>query len=409
MIKKLVVLLSTLLIFTSCSGDIVNKNELDIAESNSKNIKKSIEQNIDGYPDDTLEEYKKINDYIIRINGVDYKLDLELEDTLLKGLSIDELGILRNAIFGKHGYKFKSNIYKEYFDTIEWYQSQYDDVDHLINDIDNLNIRKLRIVELLTTDKNSSVRCVENDNYYYIFEFLSLDSTRTSKWYDRVIIYDDTNYKMIPIFDTKDSEDCEFVVDSEDLNLDDTVIIIDSNKDDEYEFHIRIEKDFFSSVMVIRKVNEEYANVFCDAVYPDVEYIDVDGNGTNELINYFPGGGGYIQIWTGLNLVNEFVEGRFVFSYDLTRMYYQNLLNDAKYKFENEPLNENFVTLLNLYADMGLGDLCKKAIYGNHDLVNDNSYDYTVHLSGDPEIFEDYFGYVTSRAYYYGSTWESLE
>ena len=125
-------------------------------------------------------------------------------------------------------------------------------------------------------------------------------------------------------------------------------------------------------------------------------------------MNDHSGGGGYVAVWSGLNLINEFVEDNYHFSYELTRLYYEKLREDAEITFNNNPSNENYVTMLNLYADLGLWELCEDSIEMHPDLVGDDNFDYISYSEIDSEMFDNYFDYVISRALYYEIEWENM-
>jgi hypothetical protein len=63
-----------------------------------------------------------------------------LTESDLQGLSKQELRILRNEIFARHGRKFKSEDLRDYFSTKDWYSPQYDEVTHLLNTIEKKNV-----------------------------------------------------------------------------------------------------------------------------------------------------------------------------------------------------------------------------------------------------------------------------
>lgn len=60
---------------------------------------------------------------------------------LFQGLSSEDLDIMRNEIFAEYGFIFKTPKWKEYFSKMPWYQPQFDNVDHLLTDIDKANIK----------------------------------------------------------------------------------------------------------------------------------------------------------------------------------------------------------------------------------------------------------------------------
>ncbi|MBU2914857.1 YARHG domain-containing protein [Reichenbachiella agariperforans] len=64
----------------------------------------------------------------------------ELSEADLEGKSLSELRILRNEIFARHGYIFKSQDLKEHFSKTDWYNPQHSDVNHLLTEQDKSQI-----------------------------------------------------------------------------------------------------------------------------------------------------------------------------------------------------------------------------------------------------------------------------
>ncbi|MCV9388438.1 YARHG domain-containing protein [Reichenbachiella ulvae] len=69
---------------------------------------------------------------------------IAIED--LNEKSLDDLRIIRNEIFARKGYRFKSDDLVKYFSGFDWYEPKYDNVDSLLSDLDKQNIQN--IVEL---------------------------------------------------------------------------------------------------------------------------------------------------------------------------------------------------------------------------------------------------------------------
>lgn len=72
---------------------------------------------------------------------IDYDESLPANVILYRGLSSEDLDIMRNEIFAEYGFIFKTPKWKEYFGKMPWYQPQFDNVDHLLTDIDKANIK----------------------------------------------------------------------------------------------------------------------------------------------------------------------------------------------------------------------------------------------------------------------------
>ncbi len=65
----------------------------------------------------------------------------------LEGKSLWELKVMRNEIFARHGYKFKSEEMKSYFNKQKWYEPRYDDVTSKLTEIENANIKMIKQYE----------------------------------------------------------------------------------------------------------------------------------------------------------------------------------------------------------------------------------------------------------------------
>lgn len=55
-----------------------------------------------------------------------------------------ELRIIRNEIFARHGYKFKTTEMKTYFESQDWYSGFYDDVNGKLTDLEKLNVQLIK-------------------------------------------------------------------------------------------------------------------------------------------------------------------------------------------------------------------------------------------------------------------------
>lgn len=66
-----------------------------------------------------------------------------LESYELDKYSSNQLQIMRNEIFAAHGYIFKTSAMKDYFSKQAWYKSQHKDVNHLLTDVEKVNIPRI--------------------------------------------------------------------------------------------------------------------------------------------------------------------------------------------------------------------------------------------------------------------------
>ena len=70
-----------------------------------------------------------------------------LEDIIDHGYDNSDVRILRNAIFARHGYRFKSQDLQEYFSQFSWYIPRFDDVTSHLSEVERENIKFLKNLE----------------------------------------------------------------------------------------------------------------------------------------------------------------------------------------------------------------------------------------------------------------------
>ncbi|MEO8513723.1 MAG: YARHG domain-containing protein [Ignavibacteria bacterium] len=58
-----------------------------------------------------------------------------------------DLKIMRNEIFARHGYIFKSEEMRSYFSYEKWYTPRYENVDDMITDVEKKNIELIKRYE----------------------------------------------------------------------------------------------------------------------------------------------------------------------------------------------------------------------------------------------------------------------
>ena len=69
------------------------------------------------------------------------------ERKILLELSPSQWYLLRNALYGKHGYRFKSRKLKKFFSRIKWYKPLKTNVDSLLDTTDLSNIELIKTLE----------------------------------------------------------------------------------------------------------------------------------------------------------------------------------------------------------------------------------------------------------------------
>jgi hypothetical protein len=67
--------------------------------------------------------------------------------------SLEELKILRNEIFARHGYIFTNSELKKYFESNNWYKPISTDVYERLSDIERLNLEQIKLIQ--TENKSS--------------------------------------------------------------------------------------------------------------------------------------------------------------------------------------------------------------------------------------------------------------
>ena len=72
---------------------------------------------------------------------------ITLEDIIDHGYDNSDVRILRNAIFARHGYRFKSQDLQEYFSQFSWYIPRFDDVTSHLSEVERENIKFLKSLE----------------------------------------------------------------------------------------------------------------------------------------------------------------------------------------------------------------------------------------------------------------------
>jgi hypothetical protein len=65
----------------------------------------------------------------------------------VRGLNSWDLKVMRNEIFARHGYIFKSEEMVNYFSSQRWYQPIYDDVTPFLSEIEKKNIDFIKSIE----------------------------------------------------------------------------------------------------------------------------------------------------------------------------------------------------------------------------------------------------------------------
>lgn len=90
---------------------------------------------------------KNNNQAQLIINGQIGLLEKNIDYLSLARLDKDDLNILRNTIFAKYGYKFRSKKLSDHFSKYKWYKPNFTNVDMYLNDSDKIKIDRIKKYE----------------------------------------------------------------------------------------------------------------------------------------------------------------------------------------------------------------------------------------------------------------------
>lgn len=71
----------------------------------------------------------------------------KLTDSYLRGVTKQQMRLIRNEIYARHGYIFKSADLRSYFSRFSWYKATSSDVSRSLNAIETYNIQFLKKAE----------------------------------------------------------------------------------------------------------------------------------------------------------------------------------------------------------------------------------------------------------------------
>ena len=96
--------------------------------------------------------YRAASESIITINSSTKKL----KESDIKNLKKIDLEILRNTIFARHGFSFKTKTVRQFFDSVEWYIPISTNVDDQLTSVEKENIVLLKRFEKYAEDNYDS-------------------------------------------------------------------------------------------------------------------------------------------------------------------------------------------------------------------------------------------------------------
>lgn len=80
-------------------------------------------------------------------NAIVIDLNEEIDESLLSGLNIDEITLLRYGYYAKYDYEFSNSTYVDYFNQYSWYEPINKNVDNSLTLIDKENIALIKKYE----------------------------------------------------------------------------------------------------------------------------------------------------------------------------------------------------------------------------------------------------------------------
>ena len=154
---KIRILIFTLIIISGCRHN--KQNDIKETENDSISLNlnpKTIEKVIKSIDTASyIEENRVAGLYAFASSDILKSADLEM-------IPPSELRLMRNEIFARYGYSFKSMDLRGYFDNLSWYMEFYENVDHLLSEIERENIKLIQKRE----KENEEISQEELFNYY---------------------------------------------------------------------------------------------------------------------------------------------------------------------------------------------------------------------------------------------------
>jgi hypothetical protein len=99
--------------------------------------------------------------------GQEIILSSKIDSIEISQMTVENLRLLRNEIFARHGYIFKSQELTEYFSKFDWYQPNLtsDQVDEKLSETDRYNIS---LIKSLESDKKQDLIKWDNELQSYL-------------------------------------------------------------------------------------------------------------------------------------------------------------------------------------------------------------------------------------------------
>lgn len=154
--KKLILIPFLALAFTaaictkgddSSSSDDIKKKELELKEKELKLKEKELDMQKQSQGSSNSENSNGENNSGGNSSRFPQASDRLLNREDVENLDAWDLKIMRNEIFARYGYIFKSEEMRNYFKYEKWYVPVYDNVDNMLTDVEKKNIDLIKRYE----------------------------------------------------------------------------------------------------------------------------------------------------------------------------------------------------------------------------------------------------------------------
>lgn len=314
-------------------------------------------------------------------------LDGDISTTTLERLNKSDLRLLINGIYAKYGYDFKSKKYSDYFSQYSWYQPQHANVGDRITATD-----WRKIDQYVNYEKSFTTESIffELD---YAFEEHNLkiqliQSPGMKETYPDMVKYDN-----IRIYDLKDKQ-LFFELKQQDQVIQgipiysETYVLIEDFSDNgisEIYFSSKGLPSNLEEMLILTFVNQEIKIVFYGPLY-DPKYMDVDGDGLNEMYGTISSGG-QVSYNEGFRAVHALIDDHYIPSRELTWQFELGILKELEAALVKDSTLKNLDQFIRQFAYMGLYNEAQLVLKQYPELMKE----YQAHIGNNPTTNEGFY------------------
>ncbi|MFZ9942671.1 MAG: YARHG domain-containing protein [Bacteroidia bacterium] len=150
---------AALILFAACQSDSTSDREAELARKERALIQKENELILKQQQQELEEKELALMAKEEALDARERKADAEkryhafglgefpeastryLDYNDISHLTKDEMTIMRNEIFARHGYTFKTQWLQDYFSKYSWYRPLYTDVSYQLSEIERANVK----------------------------------------------------------------------------------------------------------------------------------------------------------------------------------------------------------------------------------------------------------------------------